>query len=205
MRSACWVPAVTTMLAGSASRPRVAARCAAICARSSGSPCGGGYPVRSLDSDFSTRAAQRAQASLGNRSGAGMPPAEQRAEARVARRGRGGDGGEALAALRQRIGGGRRRDGRVRRGIGQVGGDIGAAAGAGAHIALGREALVGQHHGLARHAQFLGQRAGGRQTGAGRQRAGKDALAQPVEHRLLAVLVWCEHRGSPRITGPIGP
>ena len=127
---------------------------------------------------------------LGEQVGRRNAACEQRAEAGVAGGGGGGNGGEALAAPGQRTGGGRRRHGRCGGGVRQVGGNVGAAAGAGADIALGGEPLVGQHHGLARHAQFLGQRAGRRQACAGRQGADEDALPQPVEHGLLATLVW---------------
>ena len=62
--------------------------------------------------------------------------------------------------------------------VGQVGRDIGAAAGAAAHIALGGQALIRQHHGLAGDAHFLRQRPGRRQATSGGQRAAEDAVAE---------------------------
>ena len=106
---------------------------------------------------------------LGEQVGRRNAACQQRAKAGVAGGGGGGNGGEALAAPGQRTRGGRRRHGRCGRGVRQVGSDVGAAAGAGADIALGGEPLIGQHHRLARHTQFLGQRAGRRQAGTGRQ------------------------------------
>ena len=123
----------------------------------------------SLDSDLQHAGGAARPGLLGEQVGRRNAAGEQRAEAGVAGGGGGGNGGEALAAPGQRTGGGRRRHGRGGRGVRQVGSDVGAAAGAGADIALGGEPLIGQHHGLARHAQFLGQRAGRRQAGAGRQ------------------------------------
>ena len=116
-----------------------------------------------------------------------------------------GTAARRAAALGQRTGRGGRRFGRGGRGVRQVGGDIGAAAGTGAHIALRSEALIRQDDGLARHAKLFGKRAGRRQAGAGGERAGEDALPKPVEHRLLAALVWYEHRRLPQRLGPIAP
>ena len=111
---------------------------------------------------------------------------------------------QARAAGGQIAGRDTRDRGGCRRGIRQVRRDVGAAAGAGAHIALSREAFVGEHDGLPRHADFLGHDARRRQSRAGRQGAGQDAEAEAIEHRLLAILVWDKHRGTTLLIRPIG-
>ncbi len=101
-----------------------------------------------------------------------------------------------------------RRRGRPRPGrrlVRQIGGDIGAAAGAAAHVALGGQPLIGQDDGLPSDPEFLGQGAAGRQASPGRQGAGQDAVTKVVEDGVLPGLVWREHGWFAWSVGPLHP
>ncbi|MDT4851605.1 hypothetical protein FQZ97_857910 [compost metagenome] len=76
----------------------------------------------------------------------------------------------------------RRRPGRRAALLGQHGGNVGARPDAAADIALGQQPFVDQDHGVARHAEFRGQLAGGRQPRVLGDPALHDGLADLLEH-----------------------
>ena len=89
-----------------------------------------------------------------------------------------------------------------RGGIGQIGGNIGSAAGAGADITFRRQTLIGQHDGLAGNAELTGESTGGGQACARGEAASQDSLPEAFKYRMLASLVWGKHG---RYTDPVGP
>ena len=123
----------------------------------------------------------------------GQAAGEQQAQRGVTGRRGGGDLGQAGATGGQDGGGQGRGGGQCRDLVRQIGGDIGAAAGAAANVAFGGQAFISQHDGLAGNSKLLRQGTAGRQAPTRGQGAFQDAVAQMVEDGALAGLVWCEH------------
>ena len=132
-----------------------------------------------------------------------QPTRQQQPQRRVTRRRCRRNLRQLRAAGRQRHRGHRRGRSRGRGLIRQIRRHICAAAGPPANVTLGRQPLVGQHHRLPRHPEFLRQRPARRQPAAPWQGAAQYAVTKVIEYGALPRLVWSEHGVLAPSIGPI--